>query len=200
MDITSASSAPSNPLGISLSKGGKISLAKNIEKDPRFTVGLGWDLRSTSGQAYDLDASVFVTNADSKLRTNEDFVFYGNLSHPSGAVVHTGDNLTGEGDGDDEVIKFDFSKLESEIEHAYVVVSIHEAQERNQNFGQVSNAYIRILDSANEVVARFDLSEDADTNTALIFGEFYKHNGEWKFKAVGDGWTTGLQGLVEKFS
>lgn len=202
MDINpTANTAPSNPApAISLSKGGNISLSKNIATDPKFVLGLGWDARSTDGADFDLDASAFLLGANGKITRNEDFVFYNSPKHPSGAVTYNGDNLTGEGDGDDETINLDFSLVPDDIEKIAITVSIHEGTERGQNFGQVTDAYVQLHDSAGEIPFRFDLSEDASLNTAVIFGEFYKKNGEWKFKAIEQGWESGLQGLLTNFS
>lgn len=194
MDINSPAPA------ISLSKGGNISLTKDIAKDPKFTLGLGWDARSTDGSPFDLDASAFMVGTSGKITRNEDFVFYNAPNHPSGAVVYNGDNTDGAGEGDDETISLDFSKIPEEIDKIAITVSIHEAVERGQNFGQVTDAYVRLLDSNGEIPFKFDLSEDASLDTALIFGEFYKKNGEWKFKAVEQGWQSGLQGLLDNFS
>lgn len=191
----------SNPTpAISLSKGGNISLSKDIAKDPKFTLGLGWDARSTDGAQFDLDASAFMVGANGKITRNEDFVFYNAPNHPSGAVVYNGDNTDGKGDGDDETITLDFSKIPAEIDKIAITVSIHEGTERGQNFGQVTDAYVRLIDSTGEVPFQFDLSEDASLDTALIFGEFYKKNDEWKFKAIEAGWVSGLQGLLDNFS
>lgn len=197
MDINpSANNSPA----ISLSKGGNISLAKDIAKDPKFVLGLGWNARSTDGVPFDLDASAFLVTESGKISCNEDFVFYNQPKHPSGAVTYNGDNLTGEGDGDDETINLDFSLIPANIDKIAITVSIHEGAERGQNFGQVSDAYVRLVDSDGNVPFQFDLSEDASLNTAVIFGEFYKKNGEWKFKAIEQGWESGLQGLLNNFS
>lgn len=197
MDINpSANTSPA----ISLSKGGNISLAKDIAKDPKFILGLGWNARSTDGAPFDLDASAFLVTESGKISRNEDFVFYNQPNHPSGAVTYNGDNQTGEGEGDDETINLDFSLIPENIEKIAITVSIHEGAERGQNFGQVSDAYVRLIDSDGNVPFQFDLSEDASLNTAVIFGEFYKKNGEWKFKAIEQGWESGLQGLLNNFS
>jgi tellurium resistance protein TerD len=163
-------------------------------------VGLGWDARSTDGQDFDLDASAFLLKADGKVRADSDFIFYNQLKSTDGSVEHTGDNRTGEGDGDDEAIKIDLSKVPAEIDKIAITVTIHEADARKQNFGQVRNAFIRLVnqDNNNEVV-RYDLAEDASTETAMIFAELYRNGAEWKFRAVGQGFNGGLKPLAESF-
>ena len=177
--------------------GGKISLA---------LVGLGWDTnRYDGGYDFDLDASAFLLGENGKLLRDEDFVFYNNLSGRDGAVIHTGDNLTGDGEGDDEVIIIDFTKLPPEIRKIAVCVTIHEAEERRQNFGQVSNAYIRVAkmkdenDISGDTILRFDLEEEFSIETALVVAEFYKRNGEWKFNAIGSGYQGGLAAIVRSY-
>ena len=188
---------------INLVKGQKIELGKSTK---HAMVGLGWDTnRYNGGFDFDLDASVFLLNDKGKINRDEDFVFYNNLEHPSGSVKHMGDNRTGVGDGDDEQIYIDFSKIPSNIQKLAVVVTIHEAVERKQNFGMVENAYIRVtaLKDANDTVGtdllRFDLTEDYSTETALLIAEIYRHNGEWKFGAKGDGFKDGLAGFVRMY-
>lgn len=184
-------------MAISLSKGGNVSLSKEDPGIESVLVGLGWDARSTDGQDFDLDASCFMLGADGKVRSDSDFIFYNNLKSTDGAVEHTGDNRTGAGEGDDEAINVDLFKVPADVSKLVFAVTIHEAETRKQNFGQVSNAFIRIVNrKTNKEVARFDLSEDASTNTAMIFGELYRHNNEWKFRAIGQGYDGGLGPLA----
>ena len=187
-------------MALSLSKGGNLSLSKEAPGMTKVLVGLGWDARSTDGQDFDLDASAFLLKADGKVRADSDFIFYNQLKSTDGSVEHTGDNRTGEGDGDDEAIKIDLSKVPAEIDKIAITVTIHEADARKQNFGQVRNAFIRLVnqDNNNEVV-RYDLAEDASTETAMIFAELYRNGAEWKFRAVGQGFNGGLKPLAESF-
>lgn len=187
-------------MAISLNKGGNLSLSKTDPTLTRLLIGLGWDERATSGAEFDLDASVFLLNNMGKVRGDHDFIFYNQLKSDNGAVEHTGDNRSGAGDGDDEVIKVNLSQVPADIEKIAVTVTIHEAQARNQNFGQVSNAFIRVVneDTGAEVV-RFDLAEDYSIETAMVFGEVYKHNGEWKFRAVGQGYAGGLAAMCQQY-
>lgn len=188
-------------MSISLTKGQKIDLTKNNPSLKHLLVGLGWDVNQfDSGSEFDLDASAFLVGAGGKVTTDNDFVFYGNLTHASGAVEHTGDNLTGAGDGDDEVIRVDLSKVPENIERIVFSATIYEAEARRQNFGMVSNAYIRIVDedTGTELV-RYDLGEDFAIETAIVAGEIYRHNGEWKFNAVGSGWQGGLAALCQNY-
>lgn len=187
---------------VSLSKGGNVSLTKEAGSAGLFRVraGLGWDVRTTTGAAFDLDATALLVGANGKVPTDQHFVFYGNLTSPDGSVQHTGDNLTGEGDGDDEVIAIDLSAVPADVERIVIPVSIYDADTRGQNFGQVSNAHIRIVNADDEVeLARYDLSEDASSETAMIFGELYRRDGEWKFRAVGQGYASGLAGIARDF-
>lgn len=187
-------------MAVSLSKGGNVSLSKEEPGIETVTIGLGWDARSTDGQDFDLDASCFMLGANGKVRSDSDFIFYNNLTSTDGSVVHGGDNRTGAGDGDDETINVDLVKVPADVTKLAIAVTIHEADQRKQNFGQVSNAFIRVVNSkTGKEVARYDLSEDASTNTAMIFGELYKHNNEWKFKAVGQGYNGGLGPLARNF-
>jgi tellurium resistance protein TerD len=182
---------------VSLSKGGNVSLTKEAPGLTAVTVGLGWDARVTDGKAFDLDASVFICGEDGKVRSDADFVYYNNKIALGGAVQHMGDNLTGEGEGDDESVKIDLSKVPEDVKKLVFAVTIHEADSRSQNFGQVSNAYMRVLNEAGGAeLAKYDLSEDASTETAMIFGELYRHNGEWKMKAIGAGFAGGLGPLA----
>lgn len=187
-------------MAISLSKGGNISLSKTDPNLKRLVVGLGWDPRSTDGAEFDLDASVFMLGANGKVKSEQYFIFYNQLASPEGSVEHTGDNRTGVGDGDDESVKVDLTKVPTDVEKIVVTVTIHDADVRGQNFGQVSNSFMRIVneDTGSEV-ARYDLAEDASTETAMIFGEIYRHNGEWKFRAVGAGFANGLDAMCKQF-
>ena len=187
-------------MAVSLSKGGNVSVSKEEPGIEQVTVGLGWDARATDGQDFDLDASCFMLGANGKVRSDSDFIFYNNLKSADGSVEHTGDNRTGAGEGDDETINVDLLKVPTDVSKLAVAVTIHEADTRKQNFGMVSNAYIRVLNQkTGKEVARYDLSEDASTNTAMIFGELYRHNNEWKFKAVGQGYDGGLGPLAKNF-
>jgi tellurium resistance protein TerD len=187
-------------MSISLSKGGNLSLSKEAPGLSKILVGLGWDTRSTDGQAFDLDASAFLLGDGDKVRGDTDFIFYNQLKSPEGSVEHTGDNTTGEGDGDDEVIKVDLDRVPTEIQKIAVAVTIHDAETRRQNFGMVTNAFVRIVNEANNgEITRYDLSEDASTETAMIFAELYRHGAEWKFRAVGQGYNGGLGPLARNF-
>ena len=190
-------------MGVNLAKGQRVSLDKNMNMA---LIGLGWDTnRYDGGKDFDLDASAFLLNADGKVRKDEDFIFYGNLKSSDGSVTHTGDNLTGEGDGDDEVLIIDFSKVPADIQKIAITVTIYDAQVRGQNFDQVSNAYVRVARMANEndmvgtEVLKFDLAEEFSVETALVVCEIYKNNGEWKFNAVGAGYQGGLEALCRSF-
>lgn len=187
-------------MALSLTKGGNLSLTKEAPGMTKVLVGLGWDARSTDGTEFDLDASAFLLKADGKVRADSDFIFYNQLKSVDGSVEHTGDNRTGEGDGDDEAIKVDLSKIPADIDKIMFTVTIHEAEARRQSFGQVRNAFIRIVNQDTNVeVGRYDLDEDASTETAVIFGELYRHGTEWKFRAVGQGFKGGLKPLAESF-
>lgn len=187
-------------VGVVLKKGGNIVLSKDNVALTQIRVGLGWNARSTDGVEFDLDASAFLLNKNGKVRFDGDFVFYNQVRSSCGAVEHGGDNRTGDGDGDDEVIDVDLSKLSPMIESVAVCVTIHDAQARRQNFGQVEGAYIRIENKLDgQEVARFDLSEDASMETAMIFGELYRNGGAWKFRAVGQGWKGGLEAMCGKY-
>lgn len=187
-------------MALSLTKGGNLSLTKEAPGMTKVLVGLGWDARSTDGTEFDLDASAFLLKADGKVRADSDFIFYNQLKSVDGSVEHTGDNRTGEGDGDDEAIKVDLSKIPADIHKIAFTVTIHEAEARRQSFGQVRNAFIRIVNQDTNVeVGRYDLDEDASTETAVIFGELYRHGTEWKFRAVGQGFKGGLKPLAESF-
>ncbi|MBC7301655.1 MAG: TerD family protein [Nocardia sp.] len=187
-------------MGVSLSKGGNVSLTKEAPNLTAVAVGLGWDVRSTTGTDFDLDASAIATGADKKVVSDKHFVFFNNLKSPEGAIEHTGDNTTGEGEGDDEVIKVDLANTPPTIESIFFPVSIYDAETRAQSFGQVRNAYIRVVDQANGTeLARYDLSEDASTETAMVFGELYRNGAEWKFRAVGQGYASGLSGIARDY-
>lgn len=185
---------------ISLTKGGNINLSKEAPGLSKLSLGLGWGVRATAGADFDLDASAFLLTESGKVRSDADFIFYKQTASTCGSVKHTGDNRTGEGEGDDETINVDLSKVPADVQKIVFTVTIYDYDTRNQNFGQVSNAFIRVIDQNNgSEVARYDLSEDASTVTAMIFGELYRHNGEWKFKAVGQGFTNGLAELARNF-
>jgi tellurium resistance protein TerD len=184
-------------MAVSLSKGGNVSLSKEAPGLKNITVGLGWDPRATDGAAFDLDASCFMVTAAGKVRGDSDFIFYGNKSSVDGSVVHQGDNTTGAGDGDDEKVKVNLGALPADIEKLVFGVTIHEFAARAQNFGMVSMAFIRVVNDADgKELARFDLSEDASTETAMIFGEIYRNNGEFKLRAIGAGFAGGLGPLA----
>ena len=187
-------------MSVSLTKGGNVSLSKAAPNLRAILVGLGWDERTTSGAAFDLDASALMVGGSGKILSDQHFVFFNNLKSPDGSVEHTGDNLTGAGEGDDEQILVNLSQVPAECERITFPVSIYEAEQRGQSFGQVRNAFIRIVNSDdNAEIARYDLSEDASSETAMIFGEVYRHNGEWKFRAVGQGYASGLAGIARDF-
>ncbi|WP_312116310.1 TerD family protein [Brevibacillus reuszeri] len=186
---------------ISLTKGQKIDLTKGNPNLTKIVVGLGWDTnRYSGGHDFDLDAAAFLLRAGGKASGIQDFIFYNNLQGGNGSVVHTGDNLTGEGDGDDEQIKVDLKAIPADIEKVAVTITIHEADIRNQNFGQVSNAFVRIVDeTTGSEVLRYDLGEDFSVETAIVVCELYRHQGEWKFAAVGSGFSGGLRALANNF-
>ncbi|AKM41600.1 chemical-damaging agent resistance protein C [Burkholderia contaminans FFH2055] len=187
-------------MALTLQKGGNLSLSKTDPSLTRILVGLGWDPRATDGAEFDLDASAFLLGANGKVRGEADFIFYNQLRSQDGSVEHTGDNRTGAGDGDDEVIKVDLSRVPADIDKIAFTVTIHDAEARKQNFGQVSNSFIRVVNeiSGAEVV-RYDLAEDASTETAMIFAELYRSSGEWKFRAVGQGYAGGLRALANGY-
>ncbi len=187
-------------MAISLSKGGNVNLSKEVPGLNKIVVGLGWDARATDGAAFDLDASVFLVKADGKVRTDNDFCFYNNKVVADGAVQHMGDNTTGIGDGDDETVNVELSKITTDIDKVVFAVTIHEADMRKQNFGQVNHAYIRVINAASgQELARYDLSEDASIETAMIFGELYRVDDDWKFRAVGQGFAGGLGALAASY-
>lgn len=186
---------------ISLKKGQRVDLTKTNPGLKEICVGLGWDVNKyDGGSSFDLDTAAFLLSENDKVRQQGDFVFYGNLSHESGAVVHQGDNLTGEGDGDDEQIMIDLSKVPADIQKIAFTATIYEAEERRQNFGQVSNAYIRVIDSVNKKeLIRYDLGEDFSIETAVVVGELYRNGSEWKFNAIGSGFEGGLAALCGNY-
>jgi tellurium resistance protein TerD len=187
-------------MAISLNKGGNLSLSKTDPSLNQVLIGLGWDARATDGVDFDLDASAFLLAANDKVRAETDFIFYNQTRSPEGSVEHTGDNRTGAGDGDDEAVKIDLAKVPAEVQKIAITVTIHDAASRGQNFGQVQNAFIRVVnDQTNVEIVRFDLNEDYSTETAMIFGELYRHNGEWKFRAVGQGYNGGLSAMCRQY-
>ena len=187
-------------MSVSLNKGGNVSLSKEAPGLTAILVGLGWDARTTSGSDFDLDASALMLNASGKIVSDQHFIFFNNLTSPDGSVEHTGDNLTGEGEGDDEAIKVNLASVPADVDKIVFPVSIYDAESRGQSFGQVRNAFIRIVNQAGGAeIARYDLSEDASTETAMIFGEVYRNASEWKFRAVGQGYSTGLAGIARDF-
>lgn len=190
-------------MGISLSKGSNISLSKSNPGLERLTVGLGWDVRTTDGAQFDLDASALLLNSDGKVRSDADFVFYNQKADADNSVVYQGDNRTGEGDGDDEQIVIELSKVPADVERIAILVSIDEADTRSQTFGQVRNAYVRGVNAVtDEEIVKYDLAEDAGGETAVVFAEVYRDKsatGEWKFKAIGQGYSTGLAGVARDF-
>lgn len=185
--------------GLTLEKGNNLSLTKTSPGLTVATVGLGWDPRSTSGEAFDLDASALLVGANGKVRSSADFIFYNQPASADGSVKHLGDNRTGDGEGDDEQISVDLNAVGADVERVIIAVSIDKADDRRQNFGQVRGAYCRIVDQDGTEIVRFDLSEDAAPETAMLFSELYRNGSEWKFKAVGQGYTTGLAGIAGDF-
>ena len=184
-------------MAISLQKGGNVNLSKTDPNLKHVLLGLGWEARATDGVDFDLDASIFMVTESGRVRSDGDFIFYGQLKSSCGSIEHTGDNRTGAGDGDDEALKIKLDQVPAVITRLVVAVTIHEAQQRKQNFGMVHNAFIRLVNIDTGVeITRFDLSEDYSSETALVFGEVYRHAGEWKFKAVGQGFAGGLRALA----
>ncbi|MEO5833210.1 MAG: TerD family protein [Nakamurella sp.] len=187
-------------MSVSLTKGGNVSLTKQAPNLTTVTVGLGWDVRSTTGVDFDLDASALGLDTNKKILNDQYFVFFNNLRSPDGSIEHTGDNLTGEGEGDDEAIKVNLPGVPQEVTSITFPVSIYDADARGQSFGQVRNAFIRVVDASNGTeLARYDLSEDASTETAMVFGELYRNGAEWKFRAIGQGYASGLAGIARDF-
>jgi Uncharacterized proteins involved in stress response, homologs of TerZ and putative cAMP-binding protein CABP1 len=186
-------------MGVTLAKGGNVSLTKAAPNLTQVQVGLGWDARSTTGAPFDLDASALLC-ANGRVLGDAYFIFYNNLTSPEGSVEHQGDNLTGEGEGDDEVVVVNLDLVPQQVDKVVFAVSIYEAGARLQSFGQVRNAYIRVVNLADgSELARYDLTEDASNETAMIFGELYRYQGEWKFRAVGQGYASGLRGIALDF-
>ena len=187
-------------MGVSLSKGGNVSLTKEAPGLTAVTVGLGWDVRTTTGTDFDLDASALLVDGSGKVVSDKHFVFFNNLKSPEGSVEHTGDNITGEGEGDDEQVKVSLTTVPAEVAKIVFPVSIYDGEGRSQSFGQVRNAFIRVVNQAdNNELARYDLTEDASTETAMVFGELYRNGAEWKFRAVGQGYASGLRGIAQDF-
>jgi len=187
-------------MAVSLAKGGNVSLTKEAPGMTAVVVGLGWDARTTSGTDFDLDASALMLTTSGKVVSDKHFIFFNNMTSPDGSVEHTGDNLTGEGDGDDEAIKVNLAAVPGEVDKIVFPVSIYDGQARGQGFGQVRNAFIRIVDqNGGTEIARYDLTEDASTETAMLFGELYRNGPEWKFRAVGQGYSNGLGGIAQDF-
>lgn len=187
-------------MALSLQKGANLSLSKTDPSLSRLLIGLGWDPRATDGTEFDLDASAFLLSSSGKVRSDADFIFYNQLKSADGSIEHAGDNRTGAGDGDDELLKVDLSRVPADIDKVVFTVTIHEADARKQNFGQVGGAFIRIVNEVTGAeVVRYDLAEDASTETAMIFAELYRNNGEWKFRAIGQGYAGGLKAVANSF-
>jgi tellurium resistance protein TerD len=187
-------------MGVSLTKGGNVSLTKQAPNLTAVSVGLGWDLRTTTGTDFDLDASALALDPSKKIVSDQHFVYFNNLRSPDGSIEHVGDNLTGKGEGDDETIKVDLAAVPATVDSIVFPVSIYDAENRGQSFGQVRNAFIRVIDQANGTeLARYDLTEDASTETAMVFGELYRNGAEWKFRATGQGYASGLAGIARDF-
>ncbi len=188
-------------MAVSLQKGQKVDLTKGKPGLTKLLIGLGWDTNKyDGGHDFDLDTSAFLLTDTGKVGTDKDFIYYGNLVHASESVTHLGDNLTGEGDGDDEQIKVDLSKIPQDIQRVSFTVTIYEAESRKQNFGQISNAFIRIVDEAtNEELIRYDLGEDYSIETAVVVADLYRNGAEWKFNAIGSGFQGGLAALCSNF-
>ncbi|WLI89822.1 TerD family protein [Massilia sp. R2A-15] len=187
-------------MAISLQKGGNVNLSKEAPGLNKMVVGLGWDIRATDGAAFDLDGAVFMLNSAGKVRSDADFVFYNNLKSIDGSVAHSGDNRTGAGDGDDETLTIDLARVPADVDKIAVCVTIHDAEARRQNFGQVAKAFVRCVNATgNTEIARYDLSEDGSTEAAMIFGEVYRAGADWKFRAIGQGFKGGLGPLAKNF-
>lgn len=187
-------------MAVNLDKGGKVDLSKTDPSLNKVLVGLGWDPRVTDGADFDLDASVFMLTENGKCKSEKHFIFYNNMDSPCGSVHHTGDNRTGDGDGDDEVVQIDLSKVPADVQKLVFSVTIHDAEKLKLNFGQVANSFIRIVnEETNNELVMYELGEDYSTETAMIFGELYRHNGAWKFSAVGQGFSGGLAAMVKQY-
>jgi tellurium resistance protein TerD len=187
-------------MGVSLAKGGNVSLTKEAPGLTSVLVGLGWDARSTTGDDFDLDASALMLDQGGKVLSDKHFIFFNNMTSPDGSVAHAGDNRTGEGDGDDEAITVDLATVPADVDKIVFPVSVYEAEARKQGFGQVRNAFIRVVNNdGGAEIARYDLTEDASTETAMVFGELYRNGAEWKFRAVGQGYSSGLAGIARDY-
>ena len=187
-------------MAISLQKGGNVNLSKEAPGLAKMTIGLGWDTRATDGAGFDLDGAVFLLGTSGKVRSDADFIFYNNLKSTDGSIVHSGDNLTGAGDGDDETVTIELGKVPADVDKIVVGVTIHEADTRRQNFGMVSKAFIRCVNAdGGTEIARYDLSEDGSTEAAMVFGEVYRQGADWKFRAIGQGFQGGLGPLAKSF-
>jgi len=187
-------------MSVSLSKGGNVSLSKEAPGFRSVVVGLGWDARTTTGADFDLDASALMLGTSGKILSDAHFVFFNNLTSPDGSVQHLGDNRTGEGEGDDEQVKVHLAEAPQDVDKIVFAVSIYDADASQQSFGQVRNAFIRVVNQAGGTeIARYDLTEDASTETAMVFGELYRNGAEWKFRAVGQGYASGLRGIAQDF-
>lgn len=187
-------------MSVSLQKGGNVNLSKEAPGLKKMKVGLGWDVRATDGAGFDLDATAFLLEKSGKVRNDADMIFFNCKKSSDNSIIHHGDNQTGAGDGDDESISIDFSRVSSYVEKIAICVTIHQAEERRQNFGMIASAYVRCInEESNSEIVKYDLSEDASTETAMIFGEVYRHNGDWKFKAIGQGFKGGLGPLARNF-
>ena len=187
-------------MAISLQKGGNVNLSKEAPGITKMIIGLGWDTRATDGTAFDLDGAIFLLNAAGKVRSDADFVFYNNLKSTDGSIVHSGDNTTGAGEGDDETVTIELANVPADVDKVAICVTIHDAETRKQNFGQVSKAFVRCVNAnGNTEIARYDLSEDGSTEAAMVFGEVYRAGAEWKFRAIGQGFKGGLGPLAKNF-
>lgn len=187
-------------MAVSLAKGGNVSLSRAAPSLKKILVGLGWEARVTTGDDYDLDVSAFLLSESGKVKSDDDFIFYNQLKSKCGSVEHNGDNRTGDGDGDDETMTVNLEKVPVSVKRIVFCVTIDDAERRRQNFGQVSDSFMRIVNLESDTeIARFDLTEDYSTETAMIFGEIYRHNDEWKFKAVGQGFAGGLESMCKQF-
>ena len=187
-------------MAISLQKGGNVNLSKEAPGITKMIIGLGWDTRATDGAAFDLDGAIFLLNAAGKVRSDADFVFYNNLKSTDGSIVHSGDNTTGVGAGDDETVTIDLANVPADVDKVSICVTIHDAETRKQNFGQVSKAFVRCVNAdGNTEIARYDLYEDGSTEAAMVFGEVYRAGTEWKFRAIGQGFKGGLGPLAKNF-
>ena len=187
-------------MAVSLAKGGNVSLSRAAPSLKKILVGLGWEARVTTGDDYDLDVSAFLLSESGKIKSDDDFIFYNQLKSKCGSVEHNGDNRTGDGDGDDETMTVNLEKVPVSVKRIVFCVTIDDAERRRQNFGQVSDSFMRIVNLESDAeIARFDLTEDYSTETAMIFGEIYRHNDEWKFKAVGQGFAGGLESMCKQF-